>query len=161
MRSRALHDPHDLERAPDGARILHHEGDALTLNRLIFLVHHLILARGLERRLGIHAGEGIERIMHHLRDLPAQMLDLAVLVRRPLHGGEPRGDVADFLALIADALEVGDGLDDGDDHPQVSGRRRPDRQDAAALLVDGHFHAVDLVVVGGNRFAQAAVALDQ
>src|ERR1700692_3446494 len=27
------HDPHDLERAPNGARVFHHEGDALTVNR--------------------------------------------------------------------------------------------------------------------------------
>ncbi len=75
--------------------------------------------------IGIHAGEGIERIVHHLRDLPAQMLDLAVLVRGPLHGGEARGDVADLLALIADALEVGDGLDDGDDSPADRRPRAP------------------------------------
>src|SRR3984957_1889829 len=42
------HDPHDFERAPNGARVLHHEGDALTVNRLILLVHHLVFPRGLE-----------------------------------------------------------------------------------------------------------------
>ena len=99
--------------------------------------------------------------MHHLRDLPPEVLDLAVLVGGPLHGGEARGDVADFLALIADALEIGDGLDDGDDDPQIPGRGRAHREDAAALLVDRHLHAVDLVVVGGDRLAEAAVALDQ
>src|ERR1700730_257047 len=66
-------DPHDFERAPDGARILHHEGDALTVNRLIFLVHHFVFPRGLERRLGIHAGKRVERVMHHLRDLSAEV----------------------------------------------------------------------------------------
>src|SRR5882672_11080943 len=104
------HDPHDFERAPNGARVLHHEGDALTVNRLILLVHHLVFARGLERRLGIHTGKRVERVMHHLSDLTAQVFHFAVLVRGPLHGGEPRGDVADFLALIADALQIGDGL---------------------------------------------------
>ena len=155
------HDPHDLERAADGARVFHHEGDALALNGLVFLVDHLVFLRRPQRRHGIHAREGIERIVHHLRDLPAEMLDLAVLVRRPLHGGEARGDVADLLALIADALEVGDGLDDGDDHPQIAGGRRPNREDAAAFLVDRHLHAVDLVIVRRDRFAQTAVAFDQ
>src|ERR1700736_2556015 len=111
------HDPHDFERTTNGARVLHHERDALTVNRLIFLVHHLVFARGLERRLGVHAGKCVERVVHHLRDLPAEVFHFAVLVRGPLHRGEPRGDVADFLALIADALQIGDGLDDGDDHP--------------------------------------------
>src|SRR3981189_2381947 len=77
------HDPHDFERAPNGARVLHHEGDALPVNRFIFLAHHLVLARGLERRLGIHAGKCVERVMHHLRDLPAEVFHFAVLVRGP------------------------------------------------------------------------------
>jgi hypothetical protein len=82
--------------------------------------------------------KGIERIVHHLRDLPAEVLDLPILVGGPLHGRETRGDVADFLALIADALQIGDGLDDGDDDPQIPRRRRAQRQNAAAFLVDGH-----------------------
>ena len=137
--------------------ILHHEGDALALDGLVLLVDHPVFLGGAQRRLRVHAREGVERVVHHLRDLPAEVLDLAVLVRRPLHGRELRGDVADFLALVADSLEVGDGLDDGDDDPQVARRRRPQRQDPAAFLVDGNLHAVDLVVVGGHRFAKLAV----
>jgi hypothetical protein len=64
-----------------------------------------------------------------------------------LHAGEARGDVADLLALVADAFEVGDGLDDGDDDAQIARGRRARREDARALLVDRHFHAVDLEVV--------------
>ena len=74
---------------------------------------------------------------------------------------EPRGDVADLLALVADALQVGDGLDDGDDQAQVAGRRRARREDAAAFLVDRHFHAVDLEVVAADRHAEIAVAFDE
>jgi hypothetical protein len=114
-----------------------------------------------KRRLRVHARKRIERVVHHLGDLPAEVLDLAVLVGGPLHGREARGDVADLLALVADALEIGDGLDDRDDHPQVAGGGRAQREDAAALLVDRDLHAVDLVVVGRHRFAEAAVALDQ
>src|SRR6202030_2491122 len=55
----------------------------------------------------------------------------------------------------------GDGFDDGDDDPQIAGRRGTNRQDSAALLVDRQFHAIDFVVVRGNGFAQAAVAFDQ
>jgi len=39
--------------------------------------------------------------------------------------------------------------------------RRAQRQNPAAFLVDGQFHAVDLVVFGRDRFAQPAVAFDQ
>jgi len=73
-----------------------------TVNRLIFFIHHFVFSRSLERRLGVHAGERIERVMHHLRDLSPQVFDFAVFVRGPLHRREPRGDVADFFALIAE-----------------------------------------------------------
>jgi len=82
-------------------------------------------------------------------------------VRRALHGGQTRSQVSDFLSLIADPFEIRDGLDDGHDHPQVARRGRAQREDAAALLVDRHLHAVDLVVIGRHRFTQPAVAFDQ
>ena len=69
--------------------------------------------------------------------------------------------MADLLALVADALQVGDGLDGGDDHAQVAGRRCARGEDAAALLVDRHFHAVDLVIVLRHGSTEGAVALDQ
>src|ERR1700733_2843408 len=155
------HHPHDIERAADGARVLHHEGDALPLDRLVLLVHQAVLARDTQRRLDVHAREGIERVMHHLRHHPAEMLDLAVLVRGAFHGGQTRGDVTDLLALIANALEVGDGLDDGDDYPQIPGSRGARGENAAALLVNGDLHVVHLVIVLGNRLAERAVAFHQ
>jgi hypothetical protein len=92
------HDPHDIERAPDGARILHHEGDALALDRLVFLIDDCGLARGLSASQRIHAREGVEHRAPSARHGAAEVLDLAVLVGRPLHGGQARGDVADLLA---------------------------------------------------------------
>ncbi len=68
---------------------------------------------------------------------------------------------ADLLGLVADALEIRDRLDDGDDEPEVAGRRRARREDAAALLVDADLHAVDLDVVLGDLQAELAVAFGQ
>ena len=39
------HHPHGIERAADGARILHHEGDALTVDRLVLLSNTLARIR--------------------------------------------------------------------------------------------------------------------
>src|SRR6188768_1018137 len=155
------HDPHDVERAPDAARIFHHEGDALALDGFVFFVYHAILACDPQRCLAVHSGEGVERLMHHLRDDAAEMLDLAILVGRALHAGEPRGDVADLLAFIADAFQVGDRLDDCHDEAQVTRGRRACRKDARTFLVDGHFHAVDLEVVASHGNAQVAVTFDE
>src|SRR5689334_5647219 len=99
--------PHHIECPADGARILHHEGDALTLDGLVLLVHQAILAGDTQCRLDVHARERVERCVHHVRDHAAEMLDLAVLVGRAFHGGEARSKVTDLLAFIADALEVG------------------------------------------------------
>ena len=66
-----------------------------------------------------------------------------------------------FSDLVADALEVGDRLDDGDDDAQVGSGRLARRDDAPALLVDLDFHAVDLVVVPRHLLAELAVAVDQ
>ena len=99
--------------------------------------------------------------MHHLGNHAAEMLDLAILVGRPLHRRETRSDIADLLALIPDALEICNGLDDRHDHPQVTGRRSTRGENAARLLVDRDLHSVDLVIVHRHRFAERAVTLDQ
>src|ERR1700704_1148110 len=89
------------------------------------------------------------------------MLDLAILVRGTLHRRKARSDVPDLFALVANTLEVGNRLDYRDDDTQITGRGRAGRKDPAALLVDGDFHVVDLVVVHGDGFAQRAVAFDE
>src|SRR3569833_1734034 len=99
--------------------------------------------------------------MNHLGDHAPEVLDLAVLVCRTLHRCQAGGDIPDFLALIADALEVGNGLDNGDYHSQVAGSRRAGSEDAAALLVDGDFHVVDLVVIHRHGLTERAVAFDE
>src|ERR1700687_396961 len=153
--------PHDVERAPDSARILHHKRDALTLNRLVFLIDPPVLAAGPECGFGIQPGEGIERVMEQHLHRTAQMLDLAVAIGWPLDGRQARSDQTNLLAFIADALDIGNGLDGRDDHTQVAGGGSPGREDAAAVLVDRDLHAIDLVVVPGDRAPQRTVGIDQ
>ena len=71
------------------------------------------------------------------------------------------------------ALEVGDGLHDGEDHAQVAGRRLAAHDELAAVAVDRDFHRVDAMVgfdhligkreiAGGERVDRAAdLRLDQ
>src|SRR3569623_1403294 len=61
---------------------------------------------------------------------------------------------------VAHALEIGDGLDDGDDQAEVAGGRLAARQHVGAFFVDSDFERIDLVVIGDNHFAEAAVAAD-
>src|SRR5688572_23747639 len=155
------HHPHDFQRAPDRARILHHESDVLALDRLVFLVDLAVAARHLERLVRLEAGKGMQCIVHHFGDQLAQVADLAVIVGRLFHGREACRDVADLLNLVTDALEVRDRLDDRDHHAQVRRSRLAGRDDAAALLVDLDLHLVDAVVVPRHFLAERAVAIDQ
>ena len=51
------------------------------------------------------------------------------------------GHARDLGGLVADALEVGDGLDHHHQHAQVAGGGLAARDDGAAVLVDADFHA--------------------
>jgi hypothetical protein len=90
----------------------------------------------------------------------AEILEFPVRVRRAVHGCQLRSQKADLLGFVTDPLEIGNRLDNGDDQPQVAGRRRPCRQNPAASFVDFDFEQVDLVVVTCDLETQLAVAAD-
>jgi hypothetical protein len=131
------------------------------MDGLVFLVDLAVATRHLEGLVGIEPRERVQGIVHHFGDETAEVAYLPVIVRRLLHGGEARGDVADLLDLVADALEISDGLDDRDHHAQVRGGRLPGGDDPAALLVDLDLHPVDPVVVARDLLAERAVAIDE
>ena len=88
------------------------------------------------------------------------MLDLAIAIHRPLHFGEARGNVPNPLAFIADALQIGNCLDGGHDHAQVACGRSARRENAATLLVNGHLHAIDLVILARHGLAERTVLIE-
>src|SRR3990172_8487725 len=61
-----LGDPHDLQRAGDGARILHHESDELAHDGAEFVVDRDVLAHHLRRTRRTEAGERIQGLAQHL-----------------------------------------------------------------------------------------------
>ena len=65
------------------------------------------------------------------------------------------------LGFVADAFEVGDGLDHGHHQPQVGSGRLAARHDAGAFLVDLHFQRVYAVIVRDDLLGQFRVALYQ
>jgi hypothetical protein len=64
--------------------------------------------------------------------------------------------VMNCLAL-ADPLEVGDRLDDGNDQSKVACRRTTSRKNSSTLLVNTDFEFVDLVIVPGHPQAEFTV----
>ena len=53
------HHPHDIERAPDLPYVLHHESDALTLNRFVLVIDNTVPTRDVKGTTCIQPGEGI------------------------------------------------------------------------------------------------------
>src|SRR5690606_2465315 len=154
-------DPHRIHDPRDRARVLDHERDAPTRDRLVLLVDDIVGLHDRERRVRIATRERVERAAQHLLNVPREVAELAIVRRRTLDRREPRGQHADLLRLVADTLEIGDGLDHGDDQAQVARRRRARREDPAALLVDADLHAVDLVVVLGDLETELAIAFGE
>ncbi len=87
----------------------------------------------------------------------ADVLQLAVAISRAIGLGKTRRGVPEFLGLVTDALEVGDGLDDRHDQAEVRGGGSARGEDAAAIFIDRNFHRVDLVILPGHLFTQATV----
>ena len=104
--------------------------------RLVLLVHGPVAAQHLERQVGIEAREGIQGVVHHANHELAEIAQLPVAAAGQLARRQPRGDRGDLLALIADALQIGDGLEDGDDQTQIRGGGAARGEDAVAVLVD-------------------------
>src|ERR1700722_14286772 len=153
------HHPHDIQRAADRARILHHERDALPVYGLIFLIDDAVTAHYRERQFGVEPRKGIERIVQHLADHFAEIAQFPVAVCRPLAHRQARGDGRDLLALIADALQIRDGLEDHDDKSQVRRRRRAGGQNAAAVLIDRALELIDAQLFLRDLDDQARVGL--
>jgi hypothetical protein len=63
--------------------------------------------------------------------------------------------------LVPHTLQIGDGLDDGDEQPKVACHRLAPGQEQGAVLIDFELHIVDFVVTGNYRFCQLAVLLLQ
>ena len=89
--------------------------------------------------------------MHHADDQLAEIAQLTVAAVGPLAHCKARADGGDLLALIADALQIGDGLEDGDDQSQVRGGRAARGEDAAAILVDGALELIDVQLLLRRR----------
>ena len=152
--------PDDVERRADGARVFHHVGDELAQHRLELGVDHRVLADHFRRGVAIQASERIERPaqhrdrrfggmahVHRTRQAAARLVLVDVLAH-----------ARDLLRLVADTLEVGDGLGDGEDQAQVVRRRLALDDHVAALAVERHLHAVHLVIGGDDVVEQRQVA---
>jgi len=77
--------PHHIERTPDGAWIF-----IMNVMHCRWIDSYSSSTRRPWRanpqgRLDIHAREGIQGVVHHVRHHPSEVLDLAVLVCRALH----------------------------------------------------------------------------
>ena len=89
----------------------------------------------------VEARERVERLAQHREREPGDVPDLDARHVHPVGLVDQLRHAGDLLGLVADALEVGDGLDDRDDQPQVARGRLAASDDVAARLVELDLHA--------------------
>ena len=117
------HHPHNIQRAPNRARILHHERYALAMDGFVFFIDNAILFRCLERLVSVESGEGIKGVVYQLLNGTPQVFHFALVIGRALLIRQACRNSTHLFAFIADALEIGAGLDDGHDQTQVASSR--------------------------------------
>src|SRR6266545_8167901 len=131
-----LGDEHDLERRRYRPRIFHHVADELPQDGEERGIDRLIVADHGCRGVYIEPREGVERELQVFLGQPGRPGDDVHAYRgqalAPLHLLRLVGDLLDF---VADALELVDDLDHGQDHAQVDRGRLALGDDLAALLV--------------------------
>jgi hypothetical protein len=86
-----------------------------------------------------------------------KIAQLAIVIVRPFPHRQPRRERGNFLALIADTFQIRDRLEDGDNQPQVGGRRSPSGQDPAAVLVDGALELIDARLFLGDQYDRVRI----
>src|SRR3569623_3306296 len=87
-----------------------------------------------------------------LEDIRNKVLAMGGIVEQQLNdalsavvSGDGRlGEVVITNDYKVNALEIGDGLDDGDDQAEVAGGRLAARQHVGAFFVDSDFERIDL-----------------
>ena len=144
-----------------GARVFHHVGDELAQQAVEFLVDLVVLLQHFQRLGGVQAGKGIERLAQlgnrqvgfeaevgHRQAQPGRHTG----VDQPLHrAGDARG-------FVTDTLQIGDGLADRNQQPQVARGGLAAGDDGREIAVDFDFHLVDALFLlqhmGGGFFAE-------
>ncbi len=123
------------------------------------LVDFLVFAHDAQGRRGIHADEGVQHVVQHAGGLFPHQAD-----RHGLRGADAHAALenlahrlGDLLRFVADALEVGDGLADGHQHPQIDRRRLAPGDDMGERVVDGDFHFVYPRVAFHDGFGQLPI----
>jgi hypothetical protein len=145
-----------------------HVGDELADKTFELLVDLIVGLQHLDGPFHIQAREGVERLAQlrhrqvgfvtHVAQRQAQAAGHAG-VDQPLHRAR------DARRLVAHALEVGNGLGDGHQQPQVASGRLAPRDDGPQVVVDLDFHRVDTLFghqdLGRGLVAQVGQRVDR
>ena len=107
------------------------------------------------------AREGIQGFTEHMARMVGELLEFRQLVPLGEMVDQIHGDPGNSLGLVADSLQVGDGLDHGNDQTKIAGRRLSKRQNLGALLIDRDFQGIHLVVVSNHFLSQVRIAVQQ
>jgi hypothetical protein len=139
-------------------RVLDHVGLELAQDALEGLVDLVVEPHHVRRDLRLETGEPVERPPQHLDHQCCHALDLRHAGARALGEPEAPGNERDLLRLVADALQIGEGLVDHHQEPQVVRRRSAARDHLGARLVDVALELVDARLVADHAADKRRIA---
>ena len=126
-------------------------GDELAHDRLEFGVDAAVFFDDLGREPRIEACKGVERLPDHDEDGFGDMPDAGRELGGALSGfADAAHALGHFFRLVANALKVGDDLDDAEDQAQIDGGGLSPGDQLGALVVDDDFQRVDILVAGND-----------
>ena len=143
---------HDVNRGRDRTGVFHHVRDQLANDGLEFDIDLDVGTDDVERQRTVHAGESIERLMHHAQRRFGQMADAdAVLLGQGAGLVDAAHTLGNFLGFVAATLKVGDDLADPQYQAQIGGDGLAPGDDVGAIVIDGLLEIVDLSIRVDNR----------
>ena len=149
-----------FQRGGDGARIFHHEGDQVTDDQAVFLVHVQISAHHMRRFRQIEAGKCIQRLVQHVQHQGRHMMDFAEARHVDALGFVNHlAHARDLFRLIANPLQIGGGLDHRHHHPQIGGGGLAAGDDVLAHFIDADIEGVDAAVFFFDLVHQLQIAI--
>ena len=143
-------------------RVLDEVGREQALQRLVLAVDVLVAGGGADRRIDVEPGERVERVTEHRAHELAEVAEVLPVARHLVVARDQVDrEASELLGLVADALEIGDDLDDGDDEAKVGGGRLAPGEHLGAVLVDLDLERVDLVIVLRDDGPEIGIGLEQ
>ena len=151
-----LGDEQQMRAHADGARIFHHVGEQFAKQAVVDFVDLAILVPHRFRQFGVAVGIGIQHLLELAEGGAAHAGQRLGQADRRL-AVEHDGALGDILGQVADALQLGGGLDRRQRLAQIHRHGLAQRQQLQGAVFDILLHGVNAGIAANGAFRRHAV----